>query len=79
MSCTWTPIISQLKTSDYIFESDLYKEKNLILWPDAWGRTTNPKFYEIAGVKVKENKVRYSEYDKKQAERDGLSGVKPLN
>ncbi|CUM56305.1 unnamed protein product [Debaryomyces tyrocola] len=64
---------------DYIFESDLYKEKNLILWPDAWGRTTNPKFYEIAGVKVKENKVRYSDYDKKQAERDGLSGVKPLS
>jgi len=64
---------------DYILESDLYKEKNLILWPDAWGRTTNPKFYEIAGVEVKENKVRYSDYDKKQAEREGLSDVKPLS
>ena len=48
---------------DYLFESDLYKENNLLLWPDAWARTTNPKYYEIAGVPVKENKLRYSKYD----------------
>lgn len=66
------------KNVDYILESDLYKEKNMILWPDAWSRTTNPKFYDIAGLNVKENKLRYSAYDKKQAEREGLSDVKPL-
>lgn len=63
---------------EYILQSELYKEKNLILWPDAWARTTNPKFYEIAGVEVKEKKVRYSSYDKAQAKKDGLEDVKPL-
>lgn len=63
---------------DYLFESEIYKQTNLIMWPDAWARTTNPKYYDIAGVKVKENKIRYSAYDKKQAENQGLSGVKPL-
>lgn len=64
---------------DYLFETSLYKEKNLIIWPDAWGRTTNPKYYQIAGVDVKERKVRYSNYDKKQAEIAGLQEVKPLH
>lgn len=67
------------KNIDYIFDSDLYKEKNMIIWPDAWGRTTNPKFYDIAGVKVTENKLRYSAYDKKQAEIAGLKDVLPLS
>ena len=62
---------------DYLFESDLYKENNLLLWPDAWARTTNPKYYEIAGVPVKENKLRYSKYDEKQA--GGKDKLKPLS
>ncbi|KAK6205429.1 mannosyltransferase putative-domain-containing protein [Scheffersomyces amazonensis] len=56
------------KNVEYLFESKQYKDSHLLLWPDAWARTTNPKFFEIAGVEVKENKLRYSAYDKKQAQ-----------
>ncbi|KAK6455602.1 mannosyltransferase putative-domain-containing protein [Scheffersomyces xylosifermentans] len=67
------------RNMDYLFESDLFKKNGLILWPDAWARTTNPKYYDIAGIKVKENKLRYSAYDKKEAEKEGLQNVKPLS
>lgn len=63
------------KNVDYLFNSKLYQDNGLIIWPDAWARTTNPKFFDIALVKVKENKVRYSPIDYKLAE-DGK--VKPL-
>ncbi|KAL6453227.1 MNN2 Alpha-1 [Candida maltosa Xu316] len=65
------------KNVDYLFESDLYKENNLLLWPDAWARTTNPKYYDIAEVIVKENKLTYSKYDEKQA--GGKDKLKPLS
>lgn len=48
---------------DYLFDSELYKKHGMILWPDAWARTTNPKFFDISGVRVRETKVRYSKYD----------------
>lgn len=64
-----------VKNPDYIFESNLYREKHMILWPDAWGRTTNPKYYDIAGISVKPNKLRYSAYDRKEAEKAGKSSV----
>ena len=64
---------------DYIFDSQLYKEKQLILWPDAWARTTNPYFYDIAGIPVKEKKVRYSAIDNKIAQAQGLKEKKPLS
>ncbi|EEQ37241.1 Alpha-1,2-mannosyltransferase MNN2 [Clavispora lusitaniae] len=66
------------RNPEYIFDSDLYKEKGLLLWPDHWARTTNPKFHEIAEYPVLETKVRYSKYDKKQAESKGES-LKPLS
>ncbi|CAK9437066.1 uncharacterized protein LODBEIA_P15110 [Lodderomyces beijingensis] len=62
---------------DYLFDSYIYQKTNLILWPDAWARTTNPKFYDIAGVEVTENKLRYSNYDVKQA--GGKANLKPLS
>lgn len=49
---------------DYLFHSDLYEENGLLLWPDAWARTTSPKYYDIAGINVLEKKVRYSESEK---------------
>ncbi|CUM62586.1 uncharacterized protein PRCAT00000138001 [Priceomyces carsonii] len=61
------------KDVDYIVDSELYKEKGLIIWPDAWARTTNPKYYDIAGIEVKEKKIRFSNYDKKRAEKEGKS------
>lgn len=60
-----------LKNVEYLLRSKLYQENGLIIWPDDWSRTTNPKFYEIAGVDVPEKKVRYSEYDRAQAEKNG--------
>lgn len=60
-----------VRNPEYILESSLFEEKGLILWPDAWARTTNPKFYDIAGVTIKENKLRYSAYD-------DAKGKKPL-
>lgn len=67
-----------VKNVDYLFEEELFTKNGLILWPDAWSRTTNPKYYDIANIEVKENKIRYSEYDKNQAQKEGLSDVKPL-
>lgn len=60
-----------VKNVEYLLRSKLYQEKGLIIWPDHWSRTTNPKFYEIAGMEVPEKKVRYSEYDRAQAEKKG--------
>lgn len=46
---------------DRIFDSSIFKEKGLILWPDFWRRTTTPKYYDIAGIKVNnKNRVRNS-------------------
>lgn len=56
---------------DYLFSSELYKEKGLILWPDHWARTTNPKFFEIAGRPVVEKKIAFSEYDKTHSDVSG--------
>lgn len=60
-----------VRNPEFILNSEIFKETGLILWPDAWARTTNPKFYEIANVKVNEKKVRYNKYDEVQ-------GKKPL-
>lgn len=62
---------------EYLLASELYKEKGLFLWPDHWARTTNPKFHEIANLPVLENKLTYSQYDRKQAEKKGEE-LKPL-
>ncbi|SMN20300.1 similar to Saccharomyces cerevisiae YBR015C MNN2 Alpha-1,2-mannosyltransferase [Maudiozyma saulgeensis] len=35
---------------DDIFDSKVFKENGLVLWPDFWRRTTAPKYYDIAGV-----------------------------
>lgn len=61
-----------LRNVEYLFNLDLYKEKGLIIWPDNWARTTNPKFYQIAGVEVPERKIRYSDYDRKHHEGEDL-------
>ncbi|KAK9413974.1 hypothetical protein SUNI508_11426 [Seiridium unicorne] len=33
-----------------IFESEPYRSSGLITWPDFWGATESPKFWEIAGI-----------------------------
>lgn len=66
-----------VRNPDYLFDGAKFKETGLVIWPDAWARTTNPKFFEIAGKPVKERKVRWSKFDEKEAERKGTK-VKPL-
>ncbi|EGV65149.1 hypothetical protein CANTEDRAFT_113622 [Yamadazyma tenuis ATCC 10573] len=58
-----------VRNPEGILESSLFKETGLILWPDAWARTTNPKFYDIAGVDVKEKKTTHNNYDKAHGEK----------
>lgn len=43
-----------LKNPNGLFSWDKYLESGLVLWPDAWTRTTHPAFYDIIGVEVKE-------------------------
>lgn len=62
------------RNPDYLFGSDIYNQTGMIMWPDFWARTTNPKFYDIAGVNVTEKKVRYNPYDKQQKQ-----DTKPLS
>ncbi|CDK25718.1 unnamed protein product [Kuraishia capsulata CBS 1993] len=35
-----------------MFDSKPYLKTGLVLWPDCWSRTTHPKYYSIAGIKV---------------------------
>lgn len=63
---------------DYLFQSDIYRKHGLLLWPDAWARTTNPKFFEIARKEIPERKVRYSDYDRAQAKQAGEK-LRPLS
>lgn len=41
-----------------LLESKIFKKTGLVIWPDAWARTTNPKYYNIAGIKVTKEIVR---------------------
>ncbi|CDR42960.1 CYFA0S10e04258g1_1 [Cyberlindnera fabianii] len=47
-----------LKDPTPLFKSDVFKKHGLVIWPDAWARTTTPKYYEIAGITVTDNIVR---------------------
>ncbi|CUM48413.1 uncharacterized protein AC631_05575 [Debaryomyces fabryi] len=52
-----------IQNPDSIFESDLFKEYGMIMWPDYWRRTTSPIFYDVAGVKINERKrIRSSRF-----------------
>lgn len=35
-----------------VFQSHVYKKFGMILWPDIWRRSTNPKYYDIAEIKI---------------------------
>lgn len=45
-----------VKPLDHIFEQDPYFSTGLVLWPDFWRRTTQPLFYDIAGIPVDRKK-----------------------
>ncbi|KAH3687147.1 hypothetical protein WICPIJ_001862 [Wickerhamomyces pijperi] len=46
-----------------LFQSKVYKEKGLVVWPDPWARTTHPSFYDIAGVQISNQIVRGYDYN----------------
>lgn len=39
-----------------VFQSELYKKKGLILWPDYWERTLSPELYKMLDLNVDESK-----------------------
>ncbi|CCE62606.1 hypothetical protein TPHA_0C04560 [Tetrapisispora phaffii CBS 4417] len=41
-----------IKNLDGIFDNEPYTSTGLILWPDFWRRSANPKFYEITGIEL---------------------------
>lgn len=52
-----------------LLQSDVFQEKGFVVWPDPWTRTTNPAFYDIAGLEVSHNEiVRGFEFDSKRAD-----------
>ncbi|KAI5952015.1 hypothetical protein KGF54_005090 [Candida jiufengensis] len=57
-----------LKNPDILFANQPFINNHLVLWPDLWRRSTSPKFYEIANIKVDPHqKIRnsYIKGDKK--------------
>lgn len=48
---------------DKLFEWDTYKDKQLILWPDCWVRTTNPFLFELFHIDVDFSNVKGNNYD----------------
>lgn len=38
-----------------IFDSEVFNTYGLVIWPDAWTRTTHPSYYEIASLEVTDN------------------------
>lgn len=52
-----------MKNLNHVFESEIYKETGLVIWPDLWRRFTAPAYYDIAEIPVNlSQRVRYS-YD----------------
>lgn len=68
-----------VRALDHLFDQQVYRKSGFVLWPDAWARTTNPQWYDIAGAKVVEKKTKYSAYDFAEAKRQGSARPKPLD
>jgi alpha 1,2-mannosyltransferase len=41
-----------------IFDSKVFSDNGLVIWPDAWARTTHPRYYDIASINVSDKVVR---------------------
>lgn len=48
---------------DALFDWKVYKEKQLILWPDCWVRTTNPFLYDLFRIEVDYSGVTEDDFD----------------
>lgn len=47
-----------MKDPTPLFNSKVMNDHGLVIWPDAWARTTTPKYYEIAGVNISDEIIR---------------------
>ncbi|GAV51649.1 hypothetical protein ZYGR_0AF01200 [Zygosaccharomyces rouxii] len=45
-----------VKKLNDVFDLDPYKNTKFVLWPDFWRRTTQPIYYDIAGISVNRHK-----------------------
>ncbi|AQZ16003.1 MNN2 (YBR015C) [Zygosaccharomyces parabailii] len=45
-----------VKPLDDVFDLEPYKSTQFVLWPDFWRRTTQPVYYDIAGIAVSTTK-----------------------
>lgn len=53
-----------LENPDGLFSWDVYKEYQLVLWPDCWQRTTNPFLFDMLNVTIDYSSVEdYSMYN----------------
>lgn len=53
-----------IKNPDILFVNKPFTNNHLVIWPDLWRRSTSPKFYEIAGIKVDPAKKLRNSYTK---------------
>lgn len=49
-----------LEKPEDIFRSDVFRSKGMLTWPDFWGSTVSPIFYEIASTAVPRMNLRQS-------------------
>lgn len=49
---------------DYLFDNEPFISSGLITWPDFWRRATSPHYYDIAGIKVRKQRVRFGYEDR---------------
>jgi alpha 1,2-mannosyltransferase len=47
-----------VQNPDNLFSSEPYLSDGMILWPDFWRRVTHPLYYDLAGYKISEERVR---------------------
>ncbi|SSD59313.1 related to Alpha-1,2-mannosyltransferase MNN2 [Saccharomycodes ludwigii] len=45
-----------IKSLDHVFDSKIFQDTGLIMWPDFWRRTTSPDYYYIADIEININK-----------------------
>lgn len=47
-----------INNPDYVFESKVFKDYGMIVWPDYWARVTHPGYYQVAGLPLANDRVR---------------------
>lgn len=53
-----------ISNPDVYFANDPFSSKSMVIWPDLWRRSVSPYYYDIANIKVNENKRVRNSYFK---------------